>query len=121
MYEIFEMLCKTRNLTTYKVCQETGINRATISSWKTGRYMPKANTLQKIADYFGVTFEYLMTGSANENGFYLNADTATKAQEAYEKYGTLIDAANGCKEEDIQMAVDLLNRLKAYHEKINHA
>ena len=62
MYEIFENLLKERGITAYKVAQDTGITTATLSSWKKGRYTPKREKLQKIADYFGVTVDYLMTG-----------------------------------------------------------
>ncbi len=62
MYEQFEKLCKLNSVTPYRVCKETGLTTATISNWKAGRYTPKADKLQKIADYFGVTLEYLMTG-----------------------------------------------------------
>jgi transcriptional regulator with XRE-family HTH domain len=62
MYEIFEKLCKERGVTAYKVCKATGITTATISNWKVGRYAPKQEKLKKIADYFGVSVEYLMTG-----------------------------------------------------------
>lgn len=63
MYEIFEKLCQSHNVTPYRVCKETGLTTATISNWKAGRYTPKADKLQKIADYFGVSIEYLMTGN----------------------------------------------------------
>ncbi len=62
MYEIFENLLKEHGITAYKVAQDTGITTATLSSWKKGRYTPKREKLQKIADYFGVTVDYLMTG-----------------------------------------------------------
>ena len=62
MYEIFEKLCMAHNVTPYRVCKDTGITTASISNWKAGRYSPKVEKLQKIADYFGVTVEYLMTG-----------------------------------------------------------
>lgn len=62
MYEIFEKLCNQHNVTPYRVCKETGITTATISNWKAGRYVPKADKLQKIADYFDVSLSYLMSG-----------------------------------------------------------
>ena len=62
MYDIFEKLCMAHNVTPYRVCKDTGITTASISNWKAGRYSPKVEKLQKIADYFGVTVEYLMTG-----------------------------------------------------------
>ena len=62
MYEIFEQLLFKYGVTAYKVAKETGITTATLSNWKQGRYTPKQDKLQKIADYFGVSLEYLMTG-----------------------------------------------------------
>lgn len=62
MYEIFEQLCKEKGVTAYKVCKVTGITTATISNWKAGRYTPKQEKMQKIADFFGVSLEYLTTG-----------------------------------------------------------
>ena len=62
MYDIFEKLCAENGVTPYRVCKETGLTTSTISNWKAGRYTPKADKLQKIADFFGVSVEYLMTG-----------------------------------------------------------
>ena len=66
MYEIFEKLCQSHKITPYQVCKETGLTTATISNWKAGRYTPKADKLQKIADFFGVSIEYLMTGNPEQ-------------------------------------------------------
>lgn len=63
MYDIFEKLCESNNVTPYQVCKETGITTATISNWKAGRYVPKQDKMKKIADYFKVTVDYLMTGN----------------------------------------------------------
>ena len=62
MYEIFEKLLAERGVTAYRVSKETGVTTATLTSWKQGKYTPKPEKLQKIADYFGVSLEYLMTG-----------------------------------------------------------
>jgi repressor LexA len=63
MYEIFEKLLKERGVSAYRVAQETGVSTATLTSWKQGKYIPKPEKLQKIADYFGVQLEYL-TGAS---------------------------------------------------------
>ena len=60
MYEIFEHLLQIRGVSTYRVAKETGIPQQTFSKWKNGISTPKADKLQKIADYFGVSVEYLM-------------------------------------------------------------
>lgn len=62
MYEIFEKLLKEHGVTAYRVAKETGVTTATLTSWKQGKYTPKPEKLQKIADYFGVSLTYLMTG-----------------------------------------------------------
>jgi len=62
MYDIFERLLNERGVTAYRVAKETGVTTATLTNWKKGNYTPKQDKLQKIADYFGVTIEYLMTG-----------------------------------------------------------
>lgn len=67
MYEIFQRLCDEHGVTAYKVCKETGITTASISNWKAGRYKPKQDKLQKIAEYFGVPVEYLITGKEEDS------------------------------------------------------
>ena len=62
MYEIFEQLLQKYGVTSYKVSKDTGVTQTSLSNWKSGRSTPNAKTLQKIADYFGVSIEYLMTG-----------------------------------------------------------
>lgn len=58
MYEKFEELLNNYHVTAYRVAKETGVTTATLTSWKQGKYTPKREKLQKIADYFGVTVEY---------------------------------------------------------------
>ena len=62
MYEIFLKLLEEKGVSAYKVGKATGIAGSTFTDWKTGRSAPKQDKLQKIADYFGVTLDYLMTG-----------------------------------------------------------
>ena len=62
MYEIFLKLLEEHHVTAYKVGKETGIGASTFSDWKSGRSQPKKEKLQKIADYFGVSIDYLMAG-----------------------------------------------------------
>lgn len=66
MYEIFENLLKKNGVTAYKVAKESGVTQTALSNWKTGKSTPTTKTLQKIADYFGVTIDYLMTGKEEE-------------------------------------------------------
>ena len=67
MYEIFEQLLKKHGITPYKVSKATGISTATLSDWKNGRSIPKSDKMQILADYFGVSFEYLTTGRSPDS------------------------------------------------------
>lgn len=62
MYENFERLLKERGVTPYRVAKDTGIPCATLTNWKQGKYTPKIEKLQRIADYFGVPLSYLLDG-----------------------------------------------------------
>lgn len=63
MYEIFEQLLKKHGVTAYRVAKDTGVTTATLTSWKQGKYTPKREKLEKIADYFNVSIDFLMTGA----------------------------------------------------------
>ena len=60
MYEIFSQLLQSRGKKTADVSRATGINQTVFSEWKKGKSTPKADKLQKIAEYFGVSLAYLM-------------------------------------------------------------
>ena len=66
MYEYFQHLLDKYGVTAYKVAKETGVTTATLTNWKKGKYNPKPDKLQKIADYFGVPLSYLLTGKMEE-------------------------------------------------------
>lgn len=66
MYEIFERLLKEKNLKGADVTRATGIASSTLTDWKKGRSKPKQDKLQKIADFLGVSFEYLTTGKEKD-------------------------------------------------------
>lgn len=66
MYEIFQKLLNEKGVKTSDVARATGISNMTFSDWKRGKCVPKIDKLQKIADYFGVTVEYIMTGKNSE-------------------------------------------------------
>ncbi len=84
MYEIFARLLEERNLKAADVCKGTGLPSSLFSEWKRGKSTPKADKIKKIADFFGVSAEYLMTGEENTQIYYTNEETAKLAQEMFE-------------------------------------
>lgn len=62
-YRNFEHLLKINQTTVYRVSKATGISASTFSDWKSGRSVPKADKLMRIAEHFGVSLEYLLDGA----------------------------------------------------------
>lgn len=115
MYEIFEQLLQKYGLTAYKVAKETGVTQTALSNWKTGKSTPTTKTLQKIAGYFSVSIDYLMTGKETEDSkYYLNDETAEMAQALFENKNlrVLFDAAKDATPEDLKTTYDMLMALK---------
>ena len=116
MYEIFSKLLQSYGVTPYKVSKETGISQSTLSDWKTGKITPKSDTMKKLADYFNVSVDYLMTGKEKEGGetYYLNDETAEMAQQLFENRNlrVLFDAAKDATPEDLKTTYDMLMALK---------
>lgn len=80
MIEIIDQLCEQNGIKGSKLCDDLGISRSTLTELRKGR----AKTLslkktQMIADYFGVSIEYL-TG---------DQETSQKTSELYDKIAKL--------------------------------
>lgn len=58
---IFALL-KEQNKTQTALATYIGIRVATVSAWKAQNTDPSANLLEKIAEFFGVSVDYLVTG-----------------------------------------------------------
>ncbi len=66
MYTIFEELLNTYGVTAYRVSKSTGITTSTLTAWKQGEYTPKLGKLQKLADFFAVSTDYLLGKTKDE-------------------------------------------------------
>lgn len=116
MYEVFEQLLQKFGVTTADVCKATGIGQSTMSNWKSRRNLISGKNAQLIADYFGVSVDYLMTGKEKEGGekYYINDETASIAQDIFEnkELRLLFDAAKDAQPEDLQTVHQMLIALK---------
>ena len=116
MYEVFEQLLQKFGVTTADVCKATGIGQSTMSNWKSRRNLISGKNAQLIADYFGVSVDYLMTGKEKEGGekYYLNEETTKMAQTIFEnkELRMLFDAAQDASPDDLQTVHSMLLALK---------
>lgn len=58
-FERLKKLCLDRNTTPTSLCKALGLSTSMPTNWKSGR-IPSGTTLLKIANYFGVTTNYLL-------------------------------------------------------------
>ena len=73
--------------------------------------------IEQYAKIYGCTPQYIMgwkDDDADSEGYYTNPETAKLAQELFENHDLriLFDAARDSDPKDLQMAADLLKRLK---------
>ena len=61
LYNRIESLCKSNGISVTTMCKESGASRASLSDLRVGRKQSlSAETLLKIATYFGITVDYLL-------------------------------------------------------------
>lgn len=61
LYETISHLCEGKGIKPGRMCNELGISRGAITDLKAGRkQFLSADTLSKIAAYFGVSVDYLL-------------------------------------------------------------
>lgn len=58
-YDKFVELCKARGMSPAAVARDIGLSNSSTTTWKHGA-IPKGKTLQKVAEYFGVSVDYLL-------------------------------------------------------------
>lgn len=104
-YDNYKKLCLEIGKSTTKVGLELGISSGTVSAWKNGR-TPTGAMLQKVANYFGVSADYLLTGEEPEYTAYRTADEDV----------LIFDAIDALRREDLRRLV--LRLSKASDEEI---
>lgn len=113
LYERIESLRKSKGISQGDLEKELNFSNGSISKWKKGT--PKPERLQKIAEYFGVTMDYLMTGEEKEvlDGYYFNEETAKLAQEMYEDEDmrSLFDMKRNMPPERFRAHMDFMRNL----------
>lgn len=110
-------LIENKNIGQKEVAEKTGITEATISRYITGKMKPTMKNAQLLADYFGVSIDYLSGGSGSpttKNDYYINEDTAELAQEIFENpdLKILLSASRKLKKEDLETLIKLVDSMK---------
>ena len=78
-WSVYENLCLNAGKKPNSVGRELGISPGTITQWKNGS-MPGGEKLMQIADYFGVSIDYLVGRTENSNAETENIITVSSRQ-----------------------------------------
>ena len=122
----FERLCNMRGKSPTAVCVELGLSHSVYSLWADST-VPRRATLQKIADYFGVTPEELLQDENNKNAITvdtpISADMSTKISPIAHAFSSqeqmLIDAYRAVSDEGkMRMIQAVLNIKDQYSESV---
>ena len=85
-YDNFVKLCVSINKRPSAVALEIGINKSTVSNWRSRGTSPTPSTLQMIADYFDITVDELLS----ENEIKPAPETGGELTETQQKAMRLI-------------------------------
>lgn len=58
LYQKIKQLCRENKISVYRLEKELGLSEGSASKWDIS--IPRADTLLKVANYFGVSIEYLL-------------------------------------------------------------
>lgn len=113
-YKRIETLRKQRNISQGNLEKELGFSNGSISKWKNSS--PTPERLKKLADYFNVSVEYLLTGKEKEGGeeYYLNEETKEIAQEIFENpdLKSLFDMSRKMSPERLKAHIEFMKNLQ---------
>lgn len=112
MYEKLKVLLEERGISAYQLCKEIGEPSGMITNWKAGRYTPKQDKIQKIADFFGVPLAYFYDDA--EENYYIDKDTREIAEEirTNKELKLLFSASKDASPEDLKTVHQMLLALK---------
>ena len=83
LYNRIERLCAQNKITITAMCRESGASRASLSDLKVGRKQSlSADTLDKIANYFSTTVDYLL-GRTDDPANYDDGDVLAEIPLSY--------------------------------------
>lgn len=86
-YERYKELCSKKGESPTKAAANNGIGGSTVTAWKNGSF-PKGETVYKLANYFGVSADYLLTG---EEPTYTAIRSSDEEVEIFEAINALKD------------------------------
>lgn len=106
-------LANQKGMSLPQLEQKLGLGNGTISRWRSSS--PNTGKLQKIADYFGVSMDYLLgRENSKDKRYFINEETAHVAQEIFEnkELKALFDIQRDMNPDDLKALHNMALALK---------
>lgn len=122
LYERIKEVASAKGISINKLEKDLNLPRSSVRKYSKNK--PSAERIGTIADYLGVSADYLINGNVDISGgvqtdvhdpeYYKDKKAAEAAQKVFSdvNYRILFDAAEGSTPEDLLYAAEMLRRLK---------
>ena len=115
MYNRYCELRERDGLTDYQVAKSIGVNQTVFSDWRRGKSEPKNDKLVKLARFFGVTLDWLVTGE--DAGASAGVPRITQDAPNSPLLWELLEEAKKANTDDLKAVLGVLKRLNSYSQK----
>ena len=105
-------LREAKGITQLEFSRAIGAAPSTVGMWEQGRRTPDSDTLTRIAQYFGVSIDYLLGNDTPS--YYNDPEVAAMAEELRTRPGlrVLFDASKDLRKEDIEFVLQMVERMR---------
>jgi transcriptional regulator with XRE-family HTH domain len=112
LYERIENICRENKTNITAMCRGAGISRASLTELKMGRNKTLSyETLNKIAEYFNVTVDFITGNEQKEKPLVNNDEELTEYLEELKtrpEMKMLFNLAKGATKDDVEKAVKIV-------------
>lgn len=91
--QILTKLMSEHNLSAYKLSKETGISDRLIGYWKNGDKLPGAENLIALANYFGISIDYLLGRTEEQLAIIQVNEEDPQEKKLFENYKKMNETA----------------------------
>ncbi|MFW6016106.1 MAG: helix-turn-helix domain-containing protein [bacterium] len=113
------------DLTQEELAKNIGLSRSTVAGYETNKRKPDSDTLNKIADFFNVSVDFLLGRSdqryTNDNNSLISPNSdifklLEKIQE-HKELQNLIELTKDWNETDVNLAIEIIKIIKKFKNK----
>ena len=114
-YDVIKSLCEQKGIAMTALEKELGFGRGSLGKMKNGG-KPSGERLQQIANYFGVSVNYLMTGEDNDSEYVARNETERRLLVLFRNTESVPDDERKEIVEHFEQTIDLYLKAKGINK-----